>query len=210
MINDWKLVLKVILGSVVLVAVVIFGLSKMGGTTTNLTADMTQLLNGAKLIKENGETKVTIVNFSDMECPACKRAHGLMSELNGVSGVKMVFRHFPLNIHKHSQITARAVESARVMGKGWEMIDLLFDKQEEWSTDTKIGDKLTGYAKSLGLDEKEFVETLNSASVSAAIALDQNLGNSLRLPGTPTIYVNGEQVSSDFVVAKVTELLKQQ
>lgn len=207
--NDWKLVLKVILGSVALVAVVIFGLSKMGGNTTNLTADMNQLLNGATLIKENGETKVTVVNFSDMECPACKRAHELMSDLNTMPGVKIVFRHYPLGIHKNAPITARAVETARIMGKGWEMIDLLFSKQEEWSADTKIGDRLSGYAKSLGLDEKAFMETINSASVSAAVQKDVMLGDNLRLSGTPTVYVNGEQVAADFVVSKVTELLKQ-
>ncbi len=210
MTNDWKLVLKVILGSVALMMVVIFGLSKMGGTTTSLTTDISQLLNGATLIKENGETKVTVVNFSDMECPACKRAHELMNSLNSTPGVKMVFRHFPLGIHKNAPITARAVETARVMGKGWEMIDLLFSKQDEWSTDSKIEDKLVEYAKTLGLDEKIFKDSLNSASVSAAVQQDINLGDSLKLSGTPTVYVNGEQVAADFVVAKVTELLKQQ
>jgi len=209
MTSDWKLVLKVILGSVALMALVIFGLSKMGGTT-NLTADMTQLLNGATLVRENGETKVTVIVFSDMECPACKRADQLMKSIKETSGVKIVFRHFPLSIHKNSQITARAVESARVMGKGWEMIDLLFDRQEEWSADSKIEVKLAGYAKELGLDEKVFLDNLQSASVSATVAFDLNLGNSLRLPGTPTIYVNGEQVSPDFVVAKVTEFINKQ
>lgn len=210
MINDWKLILKVILGSVALMMIVIWGLSRMGGASTTLTAESNELLNEATLIKENGETKVTVVVFSDMECPACKRADELMKDLNETSGVKMVFRHYPLSMHRHALITARAVEAARVMGKGWEMINLLFDKQEEWSADSKIEEKLSVYAKELGLDEEKFKETLNSATVSAAVAIDVNLGNSLRLPGTPTIFVNGEQVSSDFVVAKVNELLKQE
>jgi len=206
--NDWKLILKVILGSILLVMVVIFGLSKMAGTTTSLTADQNQLLDGASLVKENGETKVTVVNFSDMECPACKRAHLLLADLDSIAGVKVIFRHFPLGIHKYSQISARAVESARVMGKGWEMMDLLFNKQDEWSVDTKIEDRLVEYAKSLGLDEKVFKEKLNSAEVAAVVQKDINLGDSLKLSGTPTIFVNGEQVAVDFVVAKVNELLK--
>lgn len=206
--NDWKLILKVILGSGLLVMVVIFGLSKMAGTTTSLTADQNQLLDGANLIKENGETKVIVVNFSDMECPACKRAHGLLTNLGSTPGVKMVFRHFPLGIHKYSQISARAVESARVMGKGWEMMDLLFSKQEEWSVESKIEDKMVEYAKGLELDEKVFKEKLNSAEVAAVVQKDINLGDSLKLSGTPTVFVNGEQVAADFVVAKVNELLK--
>jgi protein-disulfide isomerase len=208
MTDDWKLILKVVLGSAVLIMVVIFGLSKMAGSSTTLTVDQTMLLQGATLVKENGETKVTVVNFSDMECPACKRAHELLVSLNSTPGVKIVFRHFPLGIHKNAPITARAVETARQMGKGWEMIDLLFSKQEEWSAEAKIEDKLTEYAKSLGLDEKVFKEKLNSAEVAAAVQQDINLGDSLKLSGTPTIYVNGEQVAADFVAAKVTELLK--
>ena len=210
MTNDWKLVLKVILGSVALMMVVILGLSKMGRTSTLLSADMGQLLNGATLIKENGESKVTLVIFSDMECPACKRANTLMVDIENMQGVKTVFRHYPLSIHKYSQITAKAVEAARVMGKGFEMKGVLFDKQEEWSSASNIEEKLVGYAKGLGLDEKIFLEKLNSTGVAEIVALDINLGNILKLSGTPTVFVNGEQVAADFVEAKVTELLNQQ
>lgn len=207
MTNDWKLVFKVILGSIVLVMIVIYGLSKMTGSGNSLVVDENILINGAQLIKENGNTKVTVVNFSDMECPACKRAHELITSLGNASGVKMVFRHFPLSIHKYAPITARAVEIARMMGKGWEMIDLLFAKQEEWSGVLKIEDKLVEYAKSLGLDEKIFLEKLNSTEVATNVQQDVNLGDSLKLSGTPTIFVNGEQVAADFVVAKVNGLL---
>ena len=206
--NDWKLILKVILGSALLLGVIIFGLSKMAGTGTTLTVDQNKLLEGAKMIKENGVTKVTIVNFSDMECPACKIAHEQLDGLNNTAGVKTVLRYYPLSIHKYGLISAKAVEAARVLGKGWEMADLLFSKQDEWSIDPKIEDKLASYAISLGLDEKTFRDKLNSAEVGAAVQQDVNLGNSLQLSGTPTIYVNGEQVAADFVVAKVNELLK--
>ncbi len=208
MTNDWKLILKVIIGSALLVMVMIYGLSKMAGNRNLLSVDQNLLINGAVMVKENGETKVTVVNFSDMECPACKRAHELITSMNSTAGVKMVFRHFPLGIHKYAPMTAKAVEAARVMGKGWEMIDLLFVKQEEWSVAPKIEDKLVEYAKSLRLDEKIFLEKLNSTEVAVAVQQDVNLGNSLKLSGTPTIYVNGEQVAADFVVAKVNELLK--
>lgn len=207
MTNDWKLVMKVIVGSAVLLLVMIFGLSKMGNSTNTLTVDKDTLLNGAKLIKENGDTKVDVVVFSDMECPACKRADELMEGLDGTNGVKFVFRHYPLSIHKNAPITARAVESARLMGKGFEMVDLLFSKQEEWTNEAKMETKLAEYATSLGLDGKTFLEKLNSSEVETTVQQDINLGNSLRLSGTPTIYVNGEQIAPDFVVAKVTELL---
>jgi protein-disulfide isomerase len=209
MTNDWKLILKVVLGSAILMMVVIFGLSRMAGSTTALKADMNVLLNWAKLIKENGETKVTVVNFSDMECPACKSAHEQLADLMTLPGVKVVFRHYPLSIHPNAVITARAVEAARQMGKGWEMVDLLYSKQDEWAADTSVETRLIGYANTLGLDGNIFKANLESATTSAAVQQDVDLGNSLQLTGTPTIFVNGEQIGAEFVVAKVKDLLKQ-
>lgn len=208
MTDDWKLIIKVIVGSVILLMVVIFGLSRMGTLATGLTADQTKLVTGAKLVAENGDTKVTVVNFSDMECPACRAAHELTKSLNTTPGVKVVLRYYPLNIHKYGVISARAAEAAREMGKGWEMVDLLFNKQDEWSADPNIENTLVGYAKSLGLDETTFRTKLNSPEVAAAVQEDVNLGDSLQLSGTPTIYINGEQVAAEFVMDKVNTLLK--
>jgi protein-disulfide isomerase len=209
MTGDWKLILKVVLGSAILMMVVIFGLSKMAGSSTALKADVNVLLNGAKLIKENGETKVTVVNFSDMECPACKAAHEQLAELMTLPGVKVVFRHYPLSIHPNAVIAARSVEAARQLDKGWEMVDLLYNKQDEWTGDTNVETRLIGYATSLGLDGNVFKMDLESATTAAVVQQDVDLGNSLQLTGTPTIYVNGEQVGAEFVLAKVKDLLKQ-
>ena len=206
--DDWKLILKVIIGSVLLMLVVIYGLSKMANTNTTLTTDQNILTDGAKLVKENGETKVTVVNFSDMECPACKLAHELTAGLASIPEVKVVFRHYPLAGHKNSFIAAVAVEAARVMGKGWEMIDILYANQEEWSGENNMENKLIEYAKEIGLDGEVFKTKLDDGELAAVVQQDVSLGNSLRLSGTPTIYVNGEQVAANFVEAKVKELLK--
>lgn len=205
--SDWKLILKVVLGSALLILVVIYGLSKMAGSGNVLTVDQNKLVEGASLVKDNGEVKVTVVNFSDMECPACKRAHEMLSSLSSTPGVRLVFRHFPLSIHQYASIAASAVEAARLQGKGWEMIDLLYSKQDEWAVNSDIENTLVSYAKSLGLDENTFKSDLNSAEVAATVKNDIDLGDSLQLSGTPTIYVNGEQIGADFVVAKVNELL---
>jgi len=206
--KDWKLIVKIVVGSVLLVAVMIFGLTKMSGGTSGLTADVNTLIDGARLVKENGETKITVVNFSDMECPACKVAHQQLKQLTGTSGVKYVVRHFPLGIHANSQVGARAVEAANEMDKGWEMIDVLFDKQSEWSGVGKADEKMVGYAVGLGLDEKTFREKLDSQEVKNKVKADEALVAILRLNGTPTIFVNGEQISPGFVMDKVNELLK--
>jgi protein-disulfide isomerase len=207
--NDWKLILKVTIGCAVLLMISIWGLSKMAGTDNALKVDEKVLLEGARFVKENGETKVTVVNFSDMQCPACKVADLQTRELLNKQGVKIVVRLFPLpaTLHRYALISAKAVETARIMGKGFEMMSILYDKQEEWSAVEKPEDRFAEYAKSLGLDEKIFREKLSSAEVAENVQVDANLAASLQLSGTPTYFVNGEQVGSPFVVEKVKQLL---
>lgn len=209
MTNDWKLILKVVGGSVILLAIIIFGLSKMSGTGSALKVDEKVLEDGARFVKENGDTKVTVVNFSDIQCPSCKAAHEQTAELFNMPGVKNILRLFPLpaSLHKYALISAKAVETARIMGKGWEMVNLMFDKQEEWSVVNNPEDTFAVYAKNLGLDEKIFREKLNSAEVAKNVQTDADLAASLQLSGTPTIFVNGEQVGAPFVVDKVKQLL---
>ncbi len=209
MTSDWKLVITVVIGSVVLLLAVIFGLTKMAGTGNSLVVEESVLLNGARFVKENGETKVTVVNFSDMQCPSCKIADVQVREIFNMPGVKIVTRMFPLppSLHPYALISAKAAEAARIMGKGFEMIGLLYEHQDEWSKVSKPEEKFVEYAKSLGLDEKTVREKLGSSEVANNVQIDASLANTLQLSGTPTFYVNGEQVGSPFVVSKVKEIL---
>lgn len=194
----------------VVVLAAIFGLTKMSsGTTTATSVDMQQLLEGARFVRENGDTKVTVVSFSDIQCPSCKAAKTALKDLETMPGVKTVMRQFPLppNVHKYALISAKAVEAGRVMGKGWEMMDLMFDKQGEWSDIKNPEKKFVEYAKSLGLEEKKFEETMNSKEVAEMVQIDASLAARLQLSGTPTIFVNGEQVGVPFVMDKVKEIL---
>ncbi len=201
--------MKVTIGCAVLLMISIWGLSKMAGPDNALKVDEKVLLEGARFVKENGETKVTVVNFSDMQCPACKVADLQTRELLNKQGVKIVVRLFPLpaTLHRYALISAKAVETARIMGKGFEMMSILYDKQEEWSAVEKPEDRFAEYAKSLGLDENIFREKLGSAEVAENVQTDANLAASLQLSGTPTYFVNGEQIGSPFVVDKVKQLL---
>ncbi len=214
--NDIKNTLLIIGGSIVVVFAVIFGLTRMSGTTSTpvTTVDQQQLVDGARFIKENplaspASAMVTVVSFSDIQCPACKAAKQSLKELETTPGVRYVVRHFPLppNIHKYALISAKAVEAGRVMGKGWEMMELMFDKQSEWSGASKPEKMFVEYAKSLGLDEKKFEEAMNSNEVAVMVQTDASLADRLQLSGTPTIFVNGELVGAPFVIEKVKGLL---
>lgn len=101
---------------------------------------------------------VKIVEFADMQCPACRAAQPILnSVLEKHQGqVYFVFRHYPLSTHKNARTAARAVEAAAQQGKIWEMVDLLYTKQPEWSESSDAKDLFARYAQELGLDVEKF------------------------------------------------------
>jgi protein-disulfide isomerase len=214
--TDIKNTLLIIGGSVVLVIAAIFGLTKMSSNTASATTvDQNVLLEGARFVRENpstdsGQVKVTVVSFSDIQCPSCKVAKEALKDLETMIGVKTVMRHFPLpaNVHKYALISAKAVEAGRVLGKGWEMMNIMFEKQDVWSESKNPELLFVEYAKSIGLDGAKFEVTMKSKEVADFVQSDASLAANLQLSGTPTIFVNGEQVGAPFVLDKVKELLK--
>ena len=208
--NDIKMVVGVVIGSAILVFLMIFGLSKMSsGNAVGVKVNQDEILAGALLTKQTGETKVTVVDFSDVQCPACKVADQYLKPFRDLNGVKFVYRHFPLPIHKNATVGARAVEAARQLGKPWEMIDILFDKQDDWGLENNPDVKFSGYAKTIGLNETDFMKAYKSSETAATVSADLALGDRLQLSGTPSIFVNGELTATQFVVDKVNQLLKQ-
>jgi protein-disulfide isomerase len=133
---------------------------------------------------------VTVVEFSDFECPFCGREAPVLSQLLGAypADLRLVYKHFPLSQHPDAVPAAVAAECAGDQGKFWEMHDLLFAHQ------TALGDQdLVGYASQLGLDSALW-DTCRTAPGSAAVArvqADQALGNSIGIAATPTLVANG-------------------
>lgn len=133
---------------------------------------------------------VTIVEFSDFQCPFCGRAHPVLAESLAELGgkVKLIFKHFPLSGHERGMPAARAAVAAQRQGKFWEMHDLLFEHQRA------LGDaELLGYAKRLGLDMERFQADIVSAEVQAQIDADKEEGVRLGVDSTPTIIINGRR-----------------
>ena len=206
--NNWKAIVGMLLGSMVIIGLMAFGLSKVSDDSKTLKVANEELVSGGRFVIDNGN-KVTVVEFSDVQCPACKAAEPVAKQLRQMDGVKYVYRDFPLiNIHQNAWKGARAVEAARLMGRGFEMLELMFDKQEEWSASPKFEDLVVSYAKQLGLDENQFITIWNSEETDKLVNIDFMEANKLKLQGTPTFFVNGEQVATDFVLSKVKDLLK--
>lgn len=156
-----------------------------------------------------GEGEITLVEFSDFQCPACLAVQAPLKQILAKyeGKVKLVYRHFPLlSIHKNAQVAAYASEAADMQGKFWEMHDLLFEKQQEWGGLDNAQDKLVEYARTLELDETKFVADLESQEVKDRVSADLLAATRYRLSGTPTFYLNGVKVEFNQIDSRIQEL----
>jgi protein-disulfide isomerase len=140
---------------------------------------------------------VTVVVFSDLQCPFCQRGAKTMHELQQKypEDVRVVFKHYPLPFHKQAPDAAKATIAAGNQGKFWEMHDWLFEnfKQlKDHSGDMK--EWTAAYANELGLDVVVFKRDFDAAATQKTIDDDMALGQKLQVRGTPHFFVNGERV----------------
>lgn len=135
---------------------------------------------------------VTIVEFTDFQCPFCSRANTTIHELLKANEgkFKLVFRSYPLPFHKEAQLAHQAAEAAKQLGKFWEYHDLLFANQQKLDRDSLIG-----FAKQIGLDEAKFVAAMDSEAAKAAVDRDKKLGSDAGVGGTPHFLINGRILS---------------
>jgi protein-disulfide isomerase len=147
----------------------------------------------------NKDAKVTIVAFSDLQCPFCKRyldeTHEQLKETYIDTGkAKFAFRHYPLtSIHPNAQIASEASECANEQGKFWEYHDKVFAEQETWSplTLTDVTNSLVSYAGDLGLNTDQFRSCVEGEKYKDKVNEDLEAGNQVQVDGTPAFFVNG-------------------
>lgn len=140
----------------------------------------------------SADAKVTIVEWSDFQCPFCGSFHPTMKQAVAAYGdkVRFVFRQFPLeSIHPNARPAAEASECAAEQGKFWEYADKLFENQETLSTD--LYKKL---AKDLELDTAKFNDCVTTRKYQQHVTDDTNSGLATGVRGTPASYVNGVEV----------------
>lgn len=148
-------------------------------------------------IKWNTKSKNILVEYSDLECPACHNLHTFLNEMEKTAtpNATLVFRYFPLfQIHPLALQAAYAAEAAGLQNKYWEMTDLLFDNQTEWS---KLGDPTNYFvelAKKLNLDLNKFKTNMVSQSVKDRVQTDLSEGEKIGINSTPSLFLNGKKV----------------
>jgi protein-disulfide isomerase len=139
------------------------------------------------------DAKVTIVEYSDFECPYCSMAAQTTTKIKEKYGdrVRIVFRQFPLGFHQNALPAAEASLAANAQGKFWQMHDIMFENQKALDRAS-----LETYAQQIGLDVDAFKAALDNKTFEAQAKADMKLGEEVGVNGTPTLFVGAERVQN--------------
>lgn len=145
-------------------------------------------------VKGSENAKVTLIEYSDFECPYCAKHYSTVKKIGEDYGdqVRIVFRHYPLSFHPEAQKAAEASECAAEQGKFWEMHDKIFEANLAGTMNVA---KWKEEAKNLGLNTKQFNDCLDSGKYASKISTMADAGSTAGVQGTPATFVNGELVS---------------
>lgn len=152
------------------------------------------------------DAKITIVEFSDFQCPFCARGRQTMEEVLKKYGnkVRLVFRDFPMSFHDKAQKAAEAGQCAHKQGKFWAMHDWMFDHQDELDVE-----KLKQAAKEMGLDKDKFSTCLDSGETADLVKNSLAIGQKNEVKGTPAFFINGRLMAGAYPLAKFIEKIDQ-
>ncbi len=154
------------------------------------------------------DAKVTVIEYSDFECPFCKRHDPTVTQLRKAfpKDVRVIYRHYPLSFHPAAEPAAIASECvAKISGndKFWEYHDKLFASSPDLSNDT-----LKRLAKEIGVKEADFNKCLDNKETLAKVNADMASGNDSGVEGTPATFINGQMVSGAVPYATLEAAVK--
>ncbi len=147
---------------------------------------------------------VTIIEFSDFQCPFCSRLVPTIEQVKAKYGdkVRIVFRQFPLNFHQFAQKAAEASLCANEQGKFWQMHDAMFQNQQDLAVE-----QLKAKAAGLGLNADQFNACLDQGKYAAQIQTDIDAGTKAGVNGTPAMFINGRFLSGAQPLNEITKVI---
>lgn len=159
--------------------------------------DQAEIVKNPAAVKGGENAKVTIVEFSEYQCPFCKKYVDetyvkILSDYG--DKIRYIFRDYPLEFHQHAQITAEAARCAGDQGKYWEYHDNLFAEREKWVDQQDATETLVSFAASLGLNQESLRDCLTSGKFTQAVKDDLALGQKVGVSGTPSFFINGKKL----------------
>ena len=192
---------KLLIGTAILL-VAVFGVaawlykgSAKKEATAKLQANQDLLVRSHSPAMGPADAPVTIVEFLDPECEACRRFHPVVKTVMGEfpDKIRLIVRYMPF--HKNSMYAASILEVARERGKYWEALETLFKHQPEWGShhDPKP-ELIIGYLEGIGLKRSDIEEALKDFTYRDRVLRDQADGQALGVTGTPAFFVNGNRL----------------
>ncbi len=195
-------------------------IANIGGDGAQAVATPTAIKDPSVLSDKNdaslgkADAKVTIVEFSDFQCPFCRSffqgAYGqIKKDYIDTGKVRLVFRHFPLSFHPAARPSALAAECAGDQGKFWQFHDKMFTEQEKKGTGTVSYGiaELKTWASQIGLDSAKFNSCLDGEKYASKVDTDTAAGSKYGVSGTPSFFINGKLLVGAQPFAKFKELI---
>ncbi len=161
--------------------------------TSSGAIDVTRLVRADSPVYGPADAKVTLVEFLDPECEACRAIHPVVKDLKTKysNRFRLVVRYMPL--HSNSVLAASAAEAAGVQGRYWEYLDVLYRTQSEWGEkQTPQRERFLEYARVLNLDLAAFEKAINDPKWAAKVERDRVDGVASGVKGTPTFFLDGK------------------
>jgi protein-disulfide isomerase len=209
--------IALVLVAVVLGTMLVSQLSQPAVTVEPFTARVINAPKGTTpegfAYKGSPDAPITVIEYGDFQCPSCAtfatQAEEQFDQLYVETGkVRLIYHDFPLPQHNYAMIAATAARAAGEQGKFWEMHDLLFSRQRQWSNSSNIESLLSSYAEAIGLDRAAFEQALNSEKYTAQLAAAQQQSETRGVQATPTFEVNGQLVSAAELEAAIEAALQ--
>ncbi len=160
------------------------------------------------VLDQAGPEAPTLVEFLDFECEYCGAAYPFIEQLRAdyAGRINFAVRYFPIPSHRNSMTAAVAVEAAAQQGRIEDMYKLMYDRQADWAEQTSSkADLFRSYAEQLGLDLAAYDAAVADPATQARVQADQDGGRAMGVQGTPTFFLDGQQLElvsfSDLVQA---------
>lgn len=150
----------------------------------------------AEKIKGPLDAPVTILEFSDFQCPSCAYAQSSIKKLMDKfpEVIQLHAYHFPLQMHRYGMDSSLAAECAAEQGKFWSYHDYLFQMQSAWSVDPDARTLFLAYANELGLDRDVFKSCFVNSATQRKVEMDREAGAKLQVSSTPTFFIGEDRL----------------
>lgn len=209
-----KFIFGAVVTSLILLGAAIFFLSpKSSQNPSPATTKQPLKLTSDDWVKGNKESKAVLVEYSDFQCPACGAYYPVVKQLGQEFSDQMVlvYRHFPLRaIHANADLAAGSAEAAGRQGKFWEMHDLLFENQTDWSNQSATKETFLKYAQTLNLDIEKFKSDLDSPQVKDKLDRDLQSGLKFGVNATPTFFLNNQKIQNPRSFEEFKSIIQQE